>query len=169
MPDEERAMAEATTFFIDSLKEPWLKEALERATLEKRELFREFAFWILEGCVFPNEYYFVESRKNVFFYFNRITGEFKYSFEVVPERMMDVFASGMNYNFLYHQAYVRFLEFFYGNDRESKEKILLKELIPMFKNDAWNKIRGLEDPFLLLIERNSKEDLKDFFRGRIKN
>lgn len=160
---------ESKIFLIDSFKEPWLKEALEEASLKKRELFREYAFWILEGFIFPNNYYFVESRKNIFFYFNRITGEFKYSFDPVPERMMDLFASGMNYDFLYPLLYVRLLFFFYGDDVEKRKKILLKELIPKFKNDSWNKIRGLEDPFLLRIEKNSKEDLQDFLLGRIKS
>ena len=155
-------MAEVKTFLIDSNEEPWLKEALEKASLEKRDLFREYAFWILEGLVFPGRYYFVDSRRDVFFYFNRISGEFKYSFDPIPERIMDLHDCGKTYDFLYVPLKARFLYFFFDDDVADRifRRIISED--PCYR-------KAFAGEVLYKYSRDAKEDLKDFLDGRRKS
>lgn len=146
-------------FSIDSSKEPWLQKALKESSLEKRDLFCEYAFWILEEFVFPSIYYFCESRKDVFFYFNRISGEFKYSFEPIPKRIMDVHDCGKTYDFLYVPLKARFLYFFYNEDTADRifRRIVLED--PCYK-------KVFVGDVVFKYSRDAKEDLKDFLDGR---
>ena len=155
-------MAETRTFLVDSRKEPWLKEAIERASLKMRDLFCEYAFWILEGFVFPSVYYFCESRKDVFFYFNRISGEFKYSFEPIPERIMDVHDCGKTYDFLYVPLKARFLYFFYNEDTADR---IFRRIVS--EDPCYKKVFAGDVVFK--YSRDAKEDLKDFLDGRRKS
>ena len=155
-------MAETRTFLVDSRKEPWLKEAIERASLKMRDLFCEYAFWILEGFVFPSVYYFVDSRRDVFFYFNRISGEFKYSFEPIPERIMDVHDCGKTYDFLYVPLKARFLYFFYNEDTADR---IFRRIVS--EDPCYKKVFAGDVVFK--YSRDAKEDLKDFLDGRRKS
>jgi len=151
-----------SSFVIDSSKEPWLQKALEEATLEKRDLFCEYAFWILEGFVFPSIYYFVDSRRDVFFYFNRISGEFKYSFDPIPERIMDVHDCGKTYDFLYVPLKARFLYFFYNEDTADR---IFRRIIS--EDPCYKKV--FVGDVVFKYSRDAKEDLKDFLDGRRKS
>lgn len=150
-----------SSFIVDSSKEPWLQKALEEASLEMRDLFCEYAFWILEGFVFPSVYYFVDSRRDVFFYFNRISGEFKYSFEPVPERIMDVRGCGKTYDFLYVPLKARFLYFFYNEDTADR---IFRRIVS--EDPCYKKI--FAGDVIFQYSRDAKEDLKDFLDGRRK-
>lgn len=148
------------TIEIDSSKIPWLQKALEEASVEKRELFYEYAFWILEGRSCSSNA--ARSRENVLFYLNRISGRFKYSCEKI------VVESFISHDSIY-QSLTDFLEFFYSADADRKKKVFSKELLPFLmslKEKPLKPRNGLDDPFVALLKKNAERVLKDFFDER---